>query len=235
MSVTIGIISGSGPEAGLDLCDKVLRANRDALGPRYRGDLDAPRIVMISEPRLGLSMDLAANKSEVWAQLRATAKQLANQVDLYAIACNTLNVFGEALRQDGLPAELVTVADAVSASLSSRGIDRVGLLGALPVAELGDTSAYQELTTSFELVVPDQLQTVHDLVQDIKLAGRPTPELTKRLDTIASELGVSPVLLACTELPLVHVATPRYEAIDVTELLADELVRRAIAAPPPIN
>ena len=40
---TIGIITGSGPEAGIDLWVKVLDANKRLLGEGFQGDLDAPR------------------------------------------------------------------------------------------------------------------------------------------------------------------------------------------------
>ena len=59
MRPTLGIITGSGPEAGIDLWAKVLRKNMAAFGQDFRGDLDAPRVVVASEPELGLSMDLA--------------------------------------------------------------------------------------------------------------------------------------------------------------------------------
>lgn len=41
---SIGILSGSGPEAGVDLWGKILAANRALLGSAYRGDIDAPRV-----------------------------------------------------------------------------------------------------------------------------------------------------------------------------------------------
>ena len=65
----LGIIAGSGPEAGVDLWRKILVANRIALNERFRGDIDAPHMVIISEPTLGLSMDLVANREPVWASL----------------------------------------------------------------------------------------------------------------------------------------------------------------------
>ncbi|MBL8442639.1 MAG: hypothetical protein JNK52_01215 [Zoogloeaceae bacterium] len=62
----IGIITGSGPETGVDLWTKVLRANRELLGSDCRGDLEAPEVVIFSVPELDLSMELERNDAAVW-------------------------------------------------------------------------------------------------------------------------------------------------------------------------
>lgn len=227
MGRTIGIISGSGPEAGLDLQQKVLTAHRRLLGPDYRGDIDAPRVITISEPRLGRSMDLPESESDVWDALRATAKQLSAQVDVFAIACNTLNVFAERIQRLELTAELVSFADVAVAYVEQQRLGRIGLLGAAPVTALDRWSPYRHLADRVDVVVPADPDTLHRLIHDIKLAGGSTPELAGRFAEIVEALGVAPILLACTELPLLDSRPMRAELLDVTELVADALVRRA--------
>jgi len=224
---TIGIISGSGPEAGLDLHAKLLRAQRAALGERYRGDTDAPRVVTVSEPVLGLSMQLPDHEETVWSALLATAVQLAPQVDVYAIACNTLNVFENRLHDAELGAQLVTVTDVTRGFVRSRGLTRVGLLGAAPVTDLGEWSAYRPLLETVDLVTPDDPAPLHRLIHDIKRRGHGGAELEARFLPIVEALDVDPVLLACTELPLLDTAALPVEAVDVTDLLAQYLVRVA--------
>lgn len=229
---TIGIISGSGPEAGLDLWQKVLVGHRARLGAGYRGDIDAPRVVMMSEPDLGYSMELAEHHEIVRKKLLATARTLAEHVDAYAVACNTLNLYAPELAVSIPDAALVSVQGVVDAFIAGRGLDRVGLLGAAPVVELGDWSAYRDLSERIEVVVPDDAAPLHRLIHDIKLAGRATPELTVRLRRIVEGLGAAPVLLACTELPLVASADWGIETVDVTALLAEALVDTAVAPRP---
>ena len=94
----LGILTGSGPEAGIDLWSKVLSEARRALGSSYRGDIDAPHVVVLSVPELGHSMQLPDTRELVWEHLRAAAEQLAPQVDAFAIACNTLYLFEPELR-----------------------------------------------------------------------------------------------------------------------------------------
>lgn len=88
---SLGIITGSGPEAGLDMWFKILKANKNLMGERFEGDLDAPTVNIISEPQLGLSMELKKNDEKVWQTLSRVANEVALQADYYAIACNTLN------------------------------------------------------------------------------------------------------------------------------------------------
>jgi hypothetical protein len=59
----IGIIGGSGPEAGVDLMSKILRAHRSELGERFRTDRDAPNVLLMSVSQVGgprTAADIAA-------------------------------------------------------------------------------------------------------------------------------------------------------------------------------
>ena len=225
---SIGIIAGSGPEAGVDLWSKVIRANQAAFGTAYRGDLDAPRVVVVSEPELGLSMDLAANEEAVWETLRRTIIALAPQVDCYAIACNTLNWYAPRIEALGLAAEFVSFPKVIRSALRARGLDRVALLGAAPVQSLGPWSVYRDLTTDFTVETPAETGPVHRLIEDIKRLGSEAAELRPRLGQILAELQEPTVLLACTELPLIATMASDKELLDVTDLVAEALVTRAL-------
>ncbi|MGO4853608.1 aspartate/glutamate racemase family protein [Phaeovulum sp. W22_SRMD_FR3] len=225
---SIGIIAGSGPEAGVDLWSKVIRANQAAFGPAYRGDLDAPRVVVVSEPRLGLSMDLAAHEEAVWETLRTTILALAPQVDCYAIACNTLNWYAPRIEALGLAAEFVSFPKVIRAALRARGLTRVALLGAAPVQSLGPWSVYRDLTADFTVETPAGTGPVHSLIEDIKRLGSEATELRPRLAHILSELQEPTVLLACTELPLIATMATDKQLLDVTDLVAEALVNRAL-------
>ena len=154
---TLGIIGGSGPEAGLDLAAKVIDANRRRMLPLRRrsdtrpfGDHDAPRFTLLSVPELGRSMDLAAQKAPVWDALRGAYLELAaasTPVDVVGVACVTLHYFEPqllALRRElgaaGRAApRLVSVVGAVELRLSARSPPprSVGLLGSASAMELG--------------------------------------------------------------------------------------------------
>lgn len=225
----IGIITGSGPEAGIDLWNKLLRANRQLHGSAFRGDLDAPNVTVLSEPALGLSMELEVNDSAVWACLQSAVQTIAQRVDYYAIACNTLNYYQPQLDALGLPAKLVSFADVVLDFLRENKIDRVALLGARPVTDLGPWSHYRRLAehVRIELPKPAQAAQLHQLIYDVKTFGGDQPEIRARFRAILDALEADTVLLACTELPLIPLETEEQQIVDVTALVAHKLAQLA--------
>ncbi|HRP97513.1 MAG TPA: aspartate/glutamate racemase family protein [Rhodocyclaceae bacterium] len=227
----IGIIAGSGPEAGVDLWAKVLRANRELFGARYRGDLDAPEVVVFSVPELGLSMELEQNDARVWACLADTATRLAAHVDYYGIACNTLNHYAPQLKALGLPARLVSVGEVVRDYVRERGLARVALLGARPVMDLGPWSPYRQLVGEVAVEVPADGEELHRIIYDVKARGGDAPDIVERFARLLARLESELVLLACTELPLIPLPPDAPRTVDVTELLAFALARRALTPP----
>lgn len=226
---TIGIVTGSGPEAGIDLWAKILRRNTAVMGPAFRGDLDAPRVVVLSEPQLGLSMDLAANEAPVWAAMRDTAIRISAQSDAWAIACNTLNWFAPRIADLGLRAEFVSFPRVVADWIATSGLQRLGLLGAAPVTEMGKWSAYRDLAGLIEIETPADRKALQDLIFDIKRLGSDAPGLRPRFARIVESMQAETLLLACTELPLVADISTSKTLVDVTDLVADALVARSLA------
>jgi aspartate racemase len=225
----IGIITGSGPEAGVDLWTKVLRANRTLLGAAYGGDLDAPEVVVFSVPDLGLSMELQRNDASVWRALRRTAEHMAPHVDHYGIACNTLNHYADRLAALGLPARLVSMGEVAREHLAEHGITRVALLGARPVMDLGPWSGYRELPQHASVELPADPDELHAIIYEVKRRGGTQPDIVAGVARGLAGLQSEVALLACTELPLIPVAAARPRTIDVTDLLALALARRSLA------
>jgi aspartate racemase len=228
-SVTLGIITGSGPEAGLDLWAKVLLRNQHHLGPSFSGDLDAPRVVILSEPSLGLSMDLRTNETVVWDSLRRTVEQIAPQVDAFAIACNTLNWYAPQIEALGLSCEFVSFQSVLRDYIAQTGCPQLGLLGAQPVVELGHYSAYRCLEEIVALETPADHDSLHALIHDVKRLGSTDDSLRPRLAEIIATMQADDILLACTELPLISSPVEGKRLIDVTDLVADSLARRSVA------
>lgn len=221
----IGIITGSGPDSGIDLWSKILRANREMLGDQFRGDLDAPNVTVFSEPALGLSMELEQNNAVVWDCLRSTAQAIAQRVDYYAIACNTLNYYQPQLEALNLPAKLISFADVALEYLRVHHIGRVALIGSRPVTDLGPWSHYRKLAGQIDIELPQQTQAaqLHQLIYDVKSFGASSPEIRARFRTIINSLESHTVLLACTELPLIPIESVSNQLVDVTELVARKL------------
>lgn len=225
----LGIIAGSGPEAGIDLWSKVLAHSRELAGAGFRGDLDAPEVSIVSDPLLGLSMELAQNHHLVWPVLARAATRLSPLADVYAIACNTLNFYAHDLAGLGLKARLVSFVDVLVDELQRTKTRRVALLGARPVTELGPWSTYRGLAQQVELepLTSEVAHELHALIYDIKARGGTDPALAPRFQTLLAQLHSEVVVLACTELPLVRVRASGKRLIDPTDLVALDLARRA--------
>jgi len=226
---SIGIIAGSGPEAGLDLWAKILKRNQALIGSAFRGDLDAPRVVVVSEPQLGLSMDLAANDAAVWAAMEKSLAALAQQVCAYAIACNTLNWYAPRIAQLRLGAELVSFQSVLEDWIARTGTKRLALLGAGPVMAMGEWSAYRDLAQYVEVETPGDPAALHQLIGDVKRFGSAERSLRPRFSDLVAGLQSDVVLLACTELPLIADIETDKTLVDVTDLVADALVTRSLA------
>lgn len=226
---TIGIVAGSGPEAGIDLWAKILRRNAAVMGTAFRGDLDAPRVVVLSEPQLGLSMDLAANEGPVWEAMQSTVTRIAGQSDAWAIACNTLNWFAPRIAELKLTAEFVSFPSVVADWIAASGLRRLGLLGAAPVTEMGAWSAYRHLAGLVEIETPADRAALQDLIHDVKRLGSADPGLRPRFARIVEAMQADSLLLACTELPLIADISTSKTLVDVTDLVADALVARSLA------
>ncbi len=228
----IGIIAGSGPEAGIDLWRKILEENRAAFGADFRGDLDAPHVVVHSIPELGLSMEMERFEKEVWTTLERGLRDISGHVDFICIACNTLNYFQDEIDRLPFGAKFVSFYEVVRDYLLRRpGGGGVALLGARQVAGLGGWSPYRRLAGRMEIETFKDPDRVHRLIEDIKKYGPEHPPLAVEFRAILDSLNSGVVLLACTELPLVSVEAPGKELVDVTRLVAREMVARSLSVP----
>lgn len=228
-SSRLGIVTGSGPEAGIDLWAKLLEERRAALGEAYRGDVDAPDLTIISVPELGYSMDLTTHAELVWEHLSIACERIAPQVDAFAIACNTLYSFESQITDLCLPAKLISPVDCVLREAAQRGDQTFALLGTTTITAL-DTAAspYARLRESMHVELHPDPHRTHALIERIKLAGGSTPALEDEFAAIAAELNSEVVLLACTELPLLSGTGVSAELLDVTRLLARGLLNHSV-------
>lgn len=224
---SIGVVTGSGPEAGVDLWQKILSVSRSLVGASFCGDLDAPRVRILSDPILGLSMELKKHEAEVWACLRRCISEISQSVVSFGIACNTLHYFQPHIAQMAVSARFVSIVDVVREELRREGVQRVALLGSASVMSNSSWSPYQKLYTEFDLEdVPPP--AVHELIYAVKTFGGSASVVKESFARILGSLRAEVVVLACTELPLISLPSGAPRTIDPSLLLATELVRSSL-------
>ena len=243
MQNTIGIIGGMGPQAGLDLMQKVLDATS------AQTDQDHLPVALLSYPGAipARSPFLAGRSDENPADAIA---EVARRLDMIGVTvagipCNTAHapaIFDrilEHLRAAGCRLRLLHMIDeaVTSVARTSPDLKRVGVLSTAAVARLGLYRTRLE-AAGFEPVLPEadvQERLVTPVIFDegwgIKARSHPvTPQARQTLLEAVAHLadrGAEAVILGCTELPL---AIPERHiggvaVIDPTSALAHALIR----------
>lgn len=223
----IGVITGSGPESGIDLWTKILKANKEYLGKAYSGDIDAPHLIIYSIPALGSSMDIQHHEELIWNYLKEAVVEISEKVDFFCIVCNTLHYYEDKILKMNLKAEFVSMIDVTINYIKSKNIKYAALLGVKSVTDLGKWSPYVKLKKNIVLeeISKDDKQKLDDLVKNIKKFSN-DPSYTEELRNLINHLKSENILLACTELPLLKIKNANRNLIDVTELLAKELINK---------
>lgn len=241
---TIGIITGSGPAAGMDMMQKVLDTNIAMLGGDFKGDTDTPPMVVLSVPQLGFSMDMETNCESVWVHLHRTIVQITAMCDVFCIACNTLHYFEDRIHDLGVGDKFVSFVDVVADFLeSAHDHHDVALLGSRQTmdqtpANEGGWSPY--FRRGIELEVPDRAECdkLHSAIHFAKKCEF-DEAVQSYVDVSCTlvERNVRKILLACTELPLIHDAAQEtanmdwaagVDVVDVSNLVARELLVRTL-------
>ncbi|WP_072682736.1 aspartate/glutamate racemase family protein [Arcobacter sp. LA11] len=227
MRKKIGIITGSGPEAGVDLWQKILEENKLFLKDDFQGDLDAPNVTVLSVPELGHSMELEKNYNRVWETLENAIRDICKRVDYFAIACNTLNLYSNKIEKIYLKHKFISTFDVVKDYLVENSLKKVCIVGALPVIQMKEYSVFKPLIDTFNIEVPKDLKKVHELIYDVKKYGGDSHKVINDFRIIVDKVESNNIFLACTELPLIKLKYKDKNLIDVTQLLARKLVEKS--------
>ncbi len=225
----IGIITGAGPEAGMDLWKKMLYQTKAFYSENYRGDLDAPHVVIHSIPELGHVMNIDQQEGEIWECLKDTILQIDKEVDYFCIACNILHFFTEKIRSLPLTSEFISIVDSTNLYLKENSIKEVALLSIGKVVELGKYSPYVILKENFKIETPDPKQ-MNALINGIKIKGADDQTLLADFHKIVNRLSAEIIILACTELPLLNTDGLNKKFIDPTAILAQLITSLAYKA-----
>jgi aspartate racemase len=219
----LGIISGSGPDAGVQLWETLIRRARETIGARYRGDVDSPHVAIISDPVLGYSMDLQRHEQLVTEHLGEALLTIDKQADVYAIACVTLHALLPKLDTIKRKGTLISVTDSIVSYAKKKSLRSVAVISAesLPREK---SVLLQRLSEFLSIEVPTDPKVVHALVMDIKRLGGTNQSVVSRFQKLVNSLNSETVILACTDLPLVKTAFEDRTLINCTELIADSLI-----------
>lgn len=223
----IGIITGAGPDAGIDLWQKILKHNKALYQQsdlyHYMGDLSAPEVVVHSLPQLGFAMDIKQHEALLWEQLKTALARMCLQVDFVCIACNVLHYFVDKIKQLKLDVEFVSIVDVVEQYLKKN--TNVALLSISNVIEFGQYSPYSKSAEKYPIETPASA-AMDKLVHSIKNQGAEHPDTVAQFSSILATLKADKLVLACTDLPLLPLKLFEKDFIDASDMLAQTIAQK---------
>ncbi|MBF0153841.1 MAG: aspartate/glutamate racemase family protein [Magnetococcales bacterium] len=220
----IGILTGSGPEAGMYQWQCLLDARRRLNDDNFRGDRDMPYIKIISDPRLGFSGLTENHNDMTWKVLEEDIHQLGNQVDYFIIACYSLHRYASQILSMGMEAKFVSLETAIDSYMAQHRPKRTTILR----PELSETEKETVFCNIHRYTFIDPVlepERVRKLIQSVKLYGSNLPENTETLNDILTSIHSDAIVLGCTELPLIcsqQHHNPRI--VDGMRLTAEQLI-----------
>lgn len=249
----LAVISGAGPEAGIDVLQKILLQNRQNLGAGgYKSDRDAPYVVVFQIPGIGgprgprdlLETDGAPYRLVLDSMLDTIRKIQLLKLDRFCISCNTLHMLEGAIREccsaEGVEAEFVSIVECVAEHLArscdpSSQAPTVAVFGSLNVTGYDGSSPYTRLNRA---KLSDGLrERLQKLLNRIKVDTDRKPEQALELESMLREVEADRYVLACSEFPLLlpylsEAVLQEKAVIDPCMLLAERLLRDARPSPP---
>jgi len=241
-SPLIGILGGMGPQAGLDLAEKLMRLTRTTR------DQDHLPFILFSLPEMVSDRTAFLLGRQPVNPAQAIAEQFGKMAEagctIAAMACNTahagpiFDVVMALLKERGSKLRILHMVRETVAYIEGNwpGIRRVGILGTQGTYETG---LYDQALAGagFEAVLPDSAirERVHDAIYSTEygIKARPgviTEEAGQRVrEALGHLLGLDAeaVILGCTELPLA-VTEKEIEGVPVLDpamIMAEKLLR----------
>lgn len=230
--LTIGIIGGMGPLATADLFTKIIQATPAA------DDQEHIKIIVYNNPQIPSRIHaILQGAPSPLSELVRSARLLEQAgAGLIAMACNTAHYWYDDV-QAATGVRMLHMIDHVAACLEEeKQGDEAGTAMLFATEATVRVGLYQRTFAGrgMELRLPEEReqQCIMAAIAGAK-AGRiaDNPELTRLGDMVRKYQrdGVTAIVGGCTEIPLLfpHI-DGEFRRIDPTQLLAQELVRRAL-------
>jgi aspartate racemase len=223
----VGIIGGMGPEATVDLMQRIIR-----LTPAL-DDADHIRCIVDNNPKVpsrikaiieGVGDDPGPCMADMGRRLESWG------ADFLVIACNTAHYYFEAVHR-AVTIPVVNLIDLVAGHVNSNypKLSRIGMLASPAVAMTGlYTQRFSRLGIEDVWPDPDHQANLLSIIKAVKKGdtGSTVRDDYKKVGENLMHSGAELALIACTELSALGGDLP-LNALDAAEVLATEIVQLA--------
>ena len=233
---TVGIIGGMGPEATVDLMQRIIR-----LTPAL-DDIDHIRCLVDNNPKIPSRIKAIIDKKgeDPGPVIADMAKGLESWgADFLAIPCNTAHYYYDIV-QDAVNIPVINLIDLVCNHVKTNFSEpdktgnktkiKIGILASTAVAI---TQLYSKKLKQLEIKdiwpEPDYQKTLLNVIKEIK-KGNMDSKVRHDYAQVCNNLlhqGVHTAIIACTELSVLNEKTS-IKTVDAAEILAMEIVRQAV-------
>lgn len=221
----IGLVSGIGPLAGLDVLKKIYAYSAEKYSAHQ--DEEYPDVIMLNH---GIGVDALAHRSKSFHDgIMRMVKQIQDGgANVVGIACNTAHIYFDNIK---IRRNIVLVNLIEEVALVAKKTCDNRPIGLLTSHGTRDQKLYHkylaEQNVNF-VEVNDEQQDLLDKTIDLVMAHR-EKEAAKYLKKVIDELsvnGVEEFLLGCTELPIAYdcIRNSNYHVLDANWVLAQCLV-----------
>ena len=230
---TVGIIGGMGPEATIDLMQRILRLTPAPEG-RDMDDIDHIRCLVDNNPKIPSRIKAIIDKNGVdpGPVIADMAKGLESWgADFLAIPCNTAHYYYDIV-QSAVNIPVINLIDIVCNHIKTHfpDHDKIGILASTAVKI---TQLYSNKLKQFDIkdVWPgsDHQAMLLKVIKEIK-KGNMDSKVQNDYAQVCDNLlhkGVKTAIIACTELSMLKGKTSIY-TVDAAEILAMEVVRQSV-------
>jgi aspartate racemase len=221
----VGIIGGMGPEATVDLMQRIIR-----LTPAM-DDKDHIRCIVDNNPKVPsrIKAILEGDGEDPGPVMADMGRRLeAWGADFLVIPCNTAHYYHDAVQQ-AVTIPVVNMIDLVVEAVTTN-FSREKQIGMLASPAVAITKLYtRRFETSGMTEVwpdPEHQDLLFNVIRQVK-TGRMSPDLHQQYATVCDHLrdqGVRVAVVACTELSVLGGDLP-VSTIDASQVLAEAIVR----------
>lgn len=203
----IGIVTGNPCDSGLDLCNALNVHLRRLMGSNSLGDVSMPKILIISTPQIGISMELDRRATPLRKALLGAVDELCGAgAKIIAHPAHTTHFFAPeiAARAVEKGARFISMDEVTAAKLRLEGVKEIALLGTRYVTDFSqEWSVYKDAFDGIKVHHPTASgwQKIQDLGYEVQQKG-PTPLCFNWMrDLLREEVPTSceHVVLAMTE------------------------------------
>jgi aspartate racemase len=241
---TIGVLTGNPCDSGLDLCGGVITHIRHLLGKNSLGDVSMPKILVVSNPEIGISMEMDIREDALRQALLGGIEELcAAGAKILAHPAHTTHFFAPEMAKCAAAkgARFLSMVDATVAWLRKEGVTEIALLGTHYVTDFNSRwSVYRDALEGIEVHHPSQegWNKIHDLGYAVQQTG-PNPQWFNWMrDLLKDEVPekCKHVVLAMTEFsPVVrHLKNKGRRSkilIDPVDVYAEAIAREYLGLP----